>query len=51
MFSNYENVQSAVLVKLFRRYCCSFYGCTLWKFDKISDNQLCAAWNKAIRKV
>ncbi len=34
MFSNFENVQSAVLLKLFQRYCCSFYGCTLWKLDR-----------------
>ncbi len=41
MFSNFENVQSAVLLKLFQRYCCSFYGCTLWKLDRVvGDNQL-----------
>ncbi len=51
MFSSFENVQSAVLLKLFQRYCCSFYGCTLWKLDRVGDNQLCTAWNKAIRKV
>ncbi len=51
MFSKFENVQSAVLLKLFQRYCCSFYGCTLWKLNKVSHNQLCTAWNKAIMKV
>ncbi len=51
MFSNFENVQSAVQLKLFQRYCCSFYGCTLWTLNRVSDNQLCTARNKAIRKV
>ncbi len=51
MFSNFENVQSIVLLKLFQRYCCSFYGCTLWKLDRVGDNQFSTAWNKAIRKV
>ncbi len=89
MFSKFENVQSAVLLKLFQRYCCRFYGYTLvlvislntftllmmifnalwtmkllyslkflllflfplWKLNRVGDNQLCTAWNKAIRKV
>ncbi len=51
MFSNFENVLSAVLLKLFQRYCCSFYGCTLWELNRVGDNQLCTVWNKAIRKV
>ncbi len=51
MFSNFENGQSAVLLKLFQRDCCRFYGCTLWKLDRVSDNQWCTSWNKAIRKV
>ncbi len=41
MFSNFENVQSAVLLKLFQRYCCSFYGCTLWKLDRVDDFYIC----------
>jgi len=51
MFSNFNNVQSAVLIKLFKRYCCSFYGCTLWKLNDVYDDKLCTEWNKAIRKV
>ncbi len=50
-FSNFANVQSAVLTTCFKRYCCSFYGCTLWKLNKMCTNNICTSWNKAIRKV
>ncbi len=48
LFLNLENLQSAVMLKLFQRYCCSFYGSTLWKLNRVCDNELCIPWNKAI---
>ncbi len=51
MFFYFANVQSVVLITLFKRYCCSFYGCTLWKLNKMCTNDICTSWNKTIRKV
>ncbi len=51
MFSNFANVQSVVLTTLFKRYCYKFYGCTLWKFNKMCTNDICTSWNKAIMKM
>ncbi len=51
MFSNFENLQSAVMLKLLQRYCCNLYGCTLWKLYRVCDNELSIVWNKAITKV
>ncbi len=51
MFSNFANMQSVVLTTLFKRYCCTFYGCTLWKLNKMCTNDICTSWNKAIMKM
>ena len=48
---NYGSLQSDVLAKLFQSYCCSFYGCTIWKLYDVVDNQICTEWNKAVRRV
>ena len=51
LMSNFGHVQSAVLKRLFPSYCCSFYGCTLWKLSILFDDKICTEWNKAIRRV
>ncbi len=51
MFANFANVQLVVLTTLFKRYCYSFYGCILWRLNKMCASDICISWNKAIRKV
>ena len=38
-------------MKLFKAYCCSFYGCELWDLSNIAVQTLCATWRKALRHV
>ena len=35
--------------KLFKQYCCSFYGAPLWSFN--SYHKICIPWRKALRKI
>ena len=35
--------------KLFKQYCCSFYGASLWSFN--SYHKICIPWRKALRKI
>ena len=35
--------------KLFKQYCCSFYGAPLWSFN--SYHKICVPWRKALRKI
>ncbi len=37
--------------KLFKIYCCSFYGAPLWLLYGSAVKDLCVAWRKALRKV
>ncbi len=37
--------------KLFKIYCCSFYGAPLWFLYGPAVKELCVAWRKALRKV
>lgn len=51
LLSNYGNLQSYIVAKLFQAYCCSFYGCTLWSLNEAINDQICVEWNKAVRRV
>ncbi len=37
--------------KLFKQYCCSFYGSPLWLLSSHIVNKACTAWRKALRKM
>ncbi len=49
--TNFSQMQSLVVVKLFQNYCCSFYGCFMegrwWMFLK----HICTDWTEAVRTV
>ncbi len=51
MFGSYGSLQSSILCKLFKSYCCSFYGSQLWTLDSSGFKSCCTQWNKAIRKI
>lgn len=51
MLCTFGKVDSFVLNRLFKVYCCSFYGCELWDLDNKHINNLCIAWRKGLRRV
>ena len=40
-----------VLCKLFKIYCCSFYGSQMWKINSLYFKNVCICWNKAVRRI
>ena len=38
-----------LLNKLFKLYCCSFYGSQMWRLGSVYFNKVCTAWNIAVR--
>ena len=44
-------ISNDVASKLFQTYCCSFYGSQLWNLSSSSFNDICTAWNKAVRRI
>ena len=49
--ADFSEVYSYIKCKLFKQYCCSFYGAPLWSLDSRKVNELCVAWRKAVRKI
>ena len=47
--STYGNLQSDILMNLFKSYCCSFYGSILWKFNFVGFDKICKSLNTTIR--
>ena len=44
-------ISNDVASELFQTYCCSFYGNQLWNLSSSSFNDICNAWNKAVRRI
>ena len=40
---NFGHLRGNVLNKLFKLYCCSFYGSQMWRLGSVYFNQVCAA--------
>ena len=51
MISYFRILKFSVLLKLFRSYCTSYYGCELWCLDNKVIDLLSTAWRKAIRRI
>jgi len=47
----YAGLQRDILCKLFKSYCCSFYGSELWNISSSGFKSCCVQWNKAVRKI
>ncbi len=45
--ANFSQSYSIANNKLFKQYCCSFYGVTLWSFNDFE--KISVAWRKALR--
>ena len=48
---NFGKMYSHVKVKLFRTYCCAFYGSQLWNMADKGFLNICTQWNKGMRKM
>ena len=48
---NFGHLRGNVLNKLFKLFCCSFYGSQMWRLGSVYFNKVCTAWNIAVRKV
>ena len=48
---NFGHLQFDVLCTLFKSYCCSYYGCQMWRLDSLYFNKVCTSWNRGVRKV
>jgi len=51
LLGNYGGVQSEILCRLFRNFCCSFYGSQLWDLQSSGFHSCCVQWNKAVRRL
>lgn len=49
LMSDFGHIDPYYTCKLFKQYCCSFYGAPLWSFQFHGD--ICIAWRKALRKL
>ena len=49
--ANFGHLQMYVLCKLFKIYCCSFYGSQMWKINSLYIKNVCICWNKAVRRI
>ena len=38
-----------VLVRLFKTYCCTFYGSQMWQIN--SQSTMCTFWNKGVSRI
>ena len=49
LMSDFGHIDPYYTCKLFKQYCCSFYGAPLWSISHHKD--ICIAWRKALRKL
>ena len=49
--ANFGCLQMSVLVRLFKTYCCKFYGSQMWLINSKSINYVCTSWNKGVRRI
>ena len=48
---DFGHTKTAVKFKLFKQYCCSYYGAPLWDLQSKSVGNICIAWRKALRQL
>ena len=48
---DFGHIKMAVKCKLFKQYCCSYYGAPLWDLQSKSVGYICIAWHKALRQL
>ena len=51
LIANFSNLQQDVIARLFKSYCCSFYGSQAWQIDSTDYKRLCVTWNESVRNI
>lgn len=49
--SDFGAIYSFLKCKLFKQYCCSFYGSNLWLLNSNKCKDVCVSWRKALRNI
>ncbi len=49
--SDFGDLYSFMKCKLFKQYCCSFYGSNLWLLTSKRCYDICIAWRRALRNL
>ena len=49
--ADFGRLPPAMQCKLFRAYCCSFYGAPLWNLQSSAFNRVCVSWRKCLRSM
>ena len=49
--ATFGNLQSNIISRLFKTYCCSFYGSQIWKVNSVCFDKVCTLWNKSVRRI
>ena len=47
--ANFGYLQLSVLVRLFKTYCCTFYGSQMWQVNSQYINSVCTSWNEGVK--
>ena len=45
--ANFGYLQAPVLSKIFKTFCCNFYGSPIWDFNSTGFRKICTTWNIA----
>ncbi len=48
---NFGQLKGKVLCTLFKTYCCSYYGCQMWRLGSLYFNRVCTSWNVGVRRM
>ena len=51
LMSNFGHLQAPVLSKIFKIFCCNFYGSPIWDFNSTGFRKICITWNIEVRTV
>ena len=49
--ANFGYLQMSVLVRLYKTYCCIFYGSQMWQVNSQYINSVCTSWNKGVKRI
>ena len=47
--ANFEQLYCCIKIKVFSRFCCSFYGSPLWHLNGAIMHSLCVDWRESLR--
>ena len=51
LMANFGHLQAHVLCKIFKTFCCNFYGSPIWDINSPGFRKICTTWNVGVRTV